>query len=68
MLDEAKKRAETKARLACDAKVEAETQALLAHEAKVLTEKERDEALMVKEQLTKELNCKLFLMTKPLLL
>ena len=59
---------ETEARLACDAKVEAETQALLAHEAKVLTEKERDEALMVKEQLTKELNCKLFLMSIPLLL
>ena len=51
-----------------DAKVEAETQALLAHEAKVLVEKERDEALTVKEQLTEELNRKLFLMSMPLLL
>ena len=63
-----KKRAEIEARLARDAKVEAETQALLAHEAKVLTEKERDEALMVKKQLAEELNGKLFLMSIPLLL
>ena len=60
--------AKTEARLARDAKVEAETQALLAHEAKVLAEKERDEALMVKEQLAEELNRKLFLMSIPLLL
>ena len=48
--------------------MEAETQALLAHEAKVLAEKERDEALTVKEQFAKELNRKLFLMSIPLLL
>ena len=39
--------------------MEVETQALLAHEAKVLAEKERDEALTVKEQLIEELNHKL---------
>jgi len=59
---------ETEACLACDAKVEAETQALLVHEAKALAEKERDEALMAKKQLAKELNRKLFLMSIPLLL
>ena len=48
--------------------MEAETQALLVHEAKALTEKERDEALMEKKQLTEELNRKLFLMSIPLLL
>ena len=48
--------------------MEAETQALLAHEAKVLAEKERDEALTMKEQLDEELNRKLFLMSIPLLL
>ena len=63
-----KTRAETEARLTCDAKVEAETQALLAHEAKALAEKERDEALTVKKQLVEELNHKLFLMSIPLLL
>ena len=63
-----KKQAETEARLACDAKVEVETQALLVHEAKALVEKERDEALTEKKQLTKELNHKLFLMSIPLLL
>ena len=63
-----KKQAKTEASLACDAKVEAETQALLVREAKVLAEKERDEALMAKEQLAEELNRKLFLMSIPLLL
>ena len=63
-----KKRAEIKAHLTRDAKVEAETQALLAHEAKALAEKERDEALMEKKQLVKELNHKLFVMSIHLLL
>ena len=49
-----------------EAKKQTETQALLAHEAKVLAEKERDEALTAKEQLTEEPNRKLFLMSIPL--
>ena len=54
--------------MAHDANVEAEAQALLMHEARLLAEKERDEALTAKEQLTEELNRKLFLMSIPLLL